>query len=156
MRMNGTDYPITEIMGVKCKPIPECAGYWAGIDGKIYSTRKNKPRALKPFFNGNGYYKVGVGKAGAGKNQLVAHLVAFAWLGPRPSKHHQICHTNSDKLDNRPCNLHFGKRGSLNTVANTPVNSWLETTNALDDYFKFRRTDAERIGQWDMRNEESS
>ena len=154
--MQGNNYPIKEILGIKCKPIPDCEGYWAGIDGKIYSTKKNRPRALKPFFNGNGYYKVGVGKAGVGKNQLVAHLVAFSWLGPRPTKHHQICHANSDKLDNRPCNLHYGKRGSIKDVAEAPINCWLETSNALDDYFKFHGVDSERTGNWDMQDEKST
>jgi hypothetical protein len=46
----------------------------------------------------------------SGKKQkmcFVAWLVAAAFLGPRPNKHH-VCHNNGDATDDRLCNLRYG------------------------------------------------
>ena len=90
------------------KPIPNWPGYFAGSNGEILS-RKRYPdgQVLRSNANWGGYLMVYPRKEGKTYGRLVHRLVAYAFLGPRPSKRHEINHINGDKLDNRACNLEW-------------------------------------------------
>ena len=65
-------------------------------------------KVLRPAPSGRGYPAVAL-CAGAGikpKNHYVHHLVALAFIGPRPEGL-DVCHTNGDMSDNRVENLRY-------------------------------------------------
>ena len=143
----GTNQKIVEILGVKCKPIPDTENYYAGIDGFIYSTCGKQPRKLKGNMNSKGYLRVVI----KGKPKFVHHLVALAWLGKRPSKKHQCCHTNDIKIHNQPDNLHYGLAGFLGDHLHTLKNGRITTlkwTNAFDAWFKNKKEEVISDNGW--------
>lgn len=72
--------------------------------------RRVSGRTLKPGTN-QGYFCVSL----AGHTRSVHQLVLEAFVGPYPSKTHEVCHNNGDKTDNRLENLRYGTR-SENTL----------------------------------------
>lgn len=94
-------------------------GYWAGVDGRIYSTwpargrfsaKKSpsaEPRVLRAATGRNGYLYVSLRRDGKDVTRTVHSLVCEAWHGQRP-KGMQVCHGGADKADNRPSNLSWG------------------------------------------------
>ena len=147
----GTDIEIIEINGIKCKEIPDYDGYFAGLDGFIYSTKSNKIKKLKGGTNSKGYKRVTLN----GKLLFTHHQIARAWLGERPSSLHQCCHVNDIQTDNRPENLHYGKAGKLTDVKNSPQNGRvtdIEWTNAFDKWFKQKSSVVESHNGW-LKNE---
>lgn len=59
---------------------------------------------LKPFKGG--YLQVCIYRAGKPFYRHVAHLVAEAFIGPRPERN-QVCHCNGVNTDNRAVNLRY-------------------------------------------------
>lgn len=101
------------------KPVPEFEGlYEVSSLGRVRSlarqvkqmsrhgseyTMMRKGKLLKPGRASNGYLTVTLGR---GNTRLVQHLVALAFLGPRPEGH-LVCHNNGDRRDNRAENLRY-------------------------------------------------
>ena len=103
------------------KPIPGHDGYEASDEGQVRSVdrwrrfgkgeklRLYKGQPLKICFNNNGYGQVTLGRK---TGQHVHHLVAFAFIGPRPTTPTRldVRHKNGNKSDNRLDNLCYGTR----------------------------------------------
>lgn len=49
------------------------------------------------------------------RHAYVHHLVAEAFLGPKPSPAHVVCHRNDNGRDNRAANLYWGTRDDNET-----------------------------------------
>lgn len=78
-----------------------------GIDRLRRDGREMKGVELRPAKLKTGYLAVNLrGPDGRSKTQYVAHLVAAAFLGPRPSKL-LVCHNNGNYTDNRAENLRY-------------------------------------------------
>jgi hypothetical protein len=63
-------------------------------------------RVLKASPSGHGYAAVTLRRDGASRTRYVHHLVASAFLGPRPIGA-EICHANGDVMDARAVNLRY-------------------------------------------------
>ena len=61
---------------------------------------------LKPGHSGRGYLSVSLCIAGVPRTFYIHHLVARAFIGPRPEGL-DVCHSDGDFLDNRPQNLRY-------------------------------------------------
>ena len=74
-------------------------------------TRVMKGRILRPGKCSNAYLSVFFSRPGvqSKQNQLVHRLVAIAFLGD-PPLHHEVCHMNGDRTDNRVVNLRWDTR----------------------------------------------
>lgn len=75
--------------------------------GRIWSHWSK--RVMRPRIGGPGYPAVELKKSGSVSPRYVHHLVAEAFLGPRPQGA-EIRHLNGDKTDNRLINLRYGTR----------------------------------------------
>lgn len=62
---------------------------------------------------GDGYLAVWLSREGNARPSKIHHLVASAFLGPRPAKH-DVAHWNGDKNDNRVSNLRYATRSANN------------------------------------------
>ena len=101
-------YPLTMTL----KTIPEFPDYQVSSDGRVWSTRTwrgQTGRWLKPK-TGTGYQQVNLYREGRQHDVYVHHLVAEAFLGPRPGGM-EIRHLNGNQLDNRADNLAWGTHG---------------------------------------------
>ncbi|SEJ87679.1 NUMOD4 motif-containing protein [Sphingobium sp. AP50] len=83
--------------------------------GRVRSLERFTSRGLK---GGNvlatppsavGYSTITLCRDGTQKCAYVHHLVAAAFLGPRPYKH-DICHNDGDRLNNEAANLRYDTR----------------------------------------------
>ena len=106
---------------VTLKPLVGFSGYYAGNDGKIYSTLRRcgskpairdgkRPTALVPLvLKTSGYFAVNLHVGEIQKTYLVHELVATAFHGKRP--HGLVCcHGNGNRQDNLPTNLRWDTR----------------------------------------------
>jgi len=99
------------------KQIPNFLGYYADIQGNIWSKRGNgtkgvydgKLRKLNPVVNSNGRLNVKLRKEGRTYTRLVYHLILETFIGPCPNGM-ECCHKNDMKTDNRLENLYWGTR----------------------------------------------
>ena len=75
------------------------------------STHSVRERILKPATQRSryGHKHVQLYRQGKQKTALVSHLVAYAFLGPRP-KGAEVCHNDGDASNNRLENLRYGTR----------------------------------------------
>lgn len=92
------------------KPIPEFPGYCITSDGRIWSDLVHRGQAgrwMRPTPSGKGYLAANLRQAGRPVRRYVHHLVAEAFLGPRPPGL-EVRHLNGDMLDNRLANLTYG------------------------------------------------
>lgn len=69
--------------------------------------RSAKGKILSPGLRPSGHGHVMLGNTRTG---LIHHLVAEAFIGPRPSPTTEIRHLNGNPGDNRPANLRYGSR----------------------------------------------
>jgi hypothetical protein len=65
---------------VLAAPIPMKQGYWAAVDGTIFSFRQSKPKRLKQCDNGNGYFFVILSINGKSEKCYVSRLVASTFF----------------------------------------------------------------------------
>jgi hypothetical protein len=98
--------------GEEFRPVKGWPGYYVSSHGRVYSTSK-PGRLLKPWGVGHklSYLVVKLyrddGNGGREfQKRKVAHLVAFAFHGPRPSGH-DIDHIDADTKNNRADNLRY-------------------------------------------------
>ena len=73
---------------------------------KNNNQRLAKERILRPAKT-NGYPRVSLSSGNQSRRFFVHHLVAAAFLGPRPEGLH-VLHGSSDRTDNRAVNLRYG------------------------------------------------
>lgn len=104
------------------------------IDHEVYQEgiglRKLKGKVVKPWHNGNGYYKVCLGSyvTPDGKRKhptaFVHRLVAKAFLD-NPDNLEQVDHINFDRSDNRLSNLRWVSRRTniLHSLPNQPIST---------------------------------
>ncbi len=103
------------ILVMEWRTIPGYTRYETSADGRI--RRKLPARSpmvkvgmiLKPRIGKCGRLTVCAARDADGKCPpvFVHHLVAFAFIGPRPSQKHQIDHKNKQQGDNHWRNLHW-------------------------------------------------
>ncbi len=88
-------------------------GYFAGVDGCIYSCKSRwgtvvDKRRLAVGKDKDGYHTVQLWVDGKNSTRRVHRLVAEAFSLPRQEHHTQLRHLNGDKDDNRSANLVWG------------------------------------------------
>ena len=87
--------------------IPGEPGYKANMEGQLLSLKGTEPKILSPKIDSKtGYLPVELYQNGQVKYCAVHQLVALAFLGPRPPGL-QVCHNDSNKLNNRVGNLRY-------------------------------------------------
>lgn len=79
------------------------------VQGKLGSTRTLPRKLLAATSDSSGYLQVRLRKDGTGKMHKVAHLVAAAFIGPRPTGQ-EVAHGNGIRTDNRRDNLRYDTR----------------------------------------------
>lgn len=67
---------------------------------------RRRGRVLKPRSDSSGYYQVGLYRDGKERMALVHHLVAAAYIGPRPEGY-EVNHIDGDRTNNRAENLEY-------------------------------------------------
>ncbi len=100
---------------VEWRPVVGFEGlYEVSADGQIasLSSRLGKsavPRRLRlrPAVKPAGYLAVSLSRAHVARQYTVHFLVAHAFLGPRPSPRHVVCHGDGDPTNNRLENLRW-------------------------------------------------
>lgn len=84
--------------------------YSVSSEGRIASRKRGGWRIIRPANNGWGYLKVGLRVGGVDRYRKVHHLVAEAFLGPRPTPAHVTNHKSGIRDDNRVENLEWVTR----------------------------------------------
>lgn len=111
--------------GVRLRELPDFDGYFAGEDGGVYSTKSGLARRLKEqvpkrmkglrvvsLYREDKRYerRLASGRVRSCVRpciRYVHHLIAAAWLPPRPSPRHEIDHKDECRANNRPDNLRW-------------------------------------------------
>ncbi|MBD9544254.1 HNH endonuclease [Ensifer sp. ENS04] len=92
------------------KPVVGYEGLYEVSDmGQVKSLNyrmTGREQILKPQLSGKGYHSVLLSRNGKQVRRKNHQLEAEAFLGPRPEGK-QVCHRNSNKLDNRLSNLRY-------------------------------------------------
>jgi hypothetical protein len=95
------------------KPIGGWDGYEVSSSGRIRSfkfcrQRPNEalPRILAGYSLPTGYHMIDLKDRGKHLKTYTHHLVAAAFIGPRPAGH-EVAHCNGDNTDNRADNLRY-------------------------------------------------
>ena len=97
------------------RPIPGVPWYTATHDGRIHSLRRTVRKhqvggsELKPYDNGSALQVFGGNRTSRSVTNVGACVLA-AFVGPKPSAAHEVCHNNGDYRDNRISNLRWGTR----------------------------------------------
>jgi hypothetical protein len=99
------------------RPVAGWTGYYEVSDlGRVRSLSRTmsdgrflKGRILKPTRGKGGYYQVTLARDGSSDKRYVHHLVAEAFVGPRP-KGLDVRHGSSNRLDNRAEQFCYGTR----------------------------------------------
>lgn len=88
------------------RPVVGYEGLYSVSDqGRVFSHRA--ARVLSAAATPKGYLDVSLWRDGKGSTKRVHHLVAYAFLGPRPEGL-ELRHLNDIKTDNTPANLRYG------------------------------------------------
>lgn len=88
------------------KEIKDFPEYLITEDGKVYSTKYNKLRELKPRYDTKGYCIVLLFYKGKGTTKKVHRLVAETYI-PNPDNLPQVNHIDEDKKNNYVSNLEW-------------------------------------------------
>lgn len=100
---------------VKYRTIADQDGYRFGDDGTVQSCwagighnarKTDQWRNLALVINSAGYYVISMKRRGKYRATFVHHLIAEAFLGPRPDGK-LVCHRDGDPINNRPTNLRY-------------------------------------------------
>lgn len=80
---------------------------------KAGASIRQSGRVLKGVIDPDGYLRYTLRRPDGGHSSATAHrLVGEAFLGPAPSRHHEIAHNNGSKLFNAPANLRWALTAS--------------------------------------------
>lgn len=95
------------------EPVEGFPGYYVTEEGALYSTRSRLQdglyRRMFPTPDGTGYLRVtATNENGKPKSLKVHRAVALTFLGPPPSRRHQVRHLDGDQQNNRKGNLAWG------------------------------------------------
>lgn len=105
--------------GMTMRPVAWAHGYFVSADGRVWSTlradrlskRAGETHEVRGGVAGNGYRVVRLAVApGRHVSAFVHHLIAEAFLGPRPTWHEEIRHLDGNKLNCAAANLSWGTR----------------------------------------------
>ncbi len=88
------------------KVIPD-TDYSVSSFGRVASRKYGRWTPLKPGKERGGYQKVELCHRSVYCTRKVHHLVALAFVGPRPSPQHEINHRDGNKSNNRADNLEW-------------------------------------------------
>lgn len=102
--------------GVEIRHCYESPGYAVTNTGAVYSCRKRGKRTglaeewreLQQIRISRGYMVVSFCIGDKKRQRRVHQLVLEAFVGPRPSPEHEVCHNNQARHDNRLENLRWG------------------------------------------------
>jgi hypothetical protein len=112
-----------DLPGEHWRPIPGWEGiYEASSLGRIRRldhtityvtgrTQRLKGMVLRSVVRRDGRFEVRLNRDGQGQTRYVHHLVALAFIGPRPPGL-DICHNDGDCSNNLPSNLRYGTKSS--------------------------------------------
>jgi len=87
------------------RPIPGFPDYEVSDLGRVKSLKRTNPIILSPC-NDNGRKRVQLRIDGRTEMKSVSHLVALAFIGPRPNGM-VVCHNNSDVTNDAASNLRY-------------------------------------------------
>lgn len=97
----------TESVHEEWKPVVGYEGFYEVSSlGRVRSTSVSRGRVLRPHRTGKGYHGVSLWHQNRAKHAKIAHLVAAAFIGPRPSGY-QVNHIDGNKVNNRVANLEY-------------------------------------------------
>jgi hypothetical protein len=91
----------------KWKPIKGYSDYLISNRGRVKSLKSNKILCLHSDDRGKGYLQVGLCRDGKKTTRKIHHLVAAAFIGPRP-KGTMVLHGDGDSRHNYYRNLRYG------------------------------------------------
>lgn len=124
--------------------IPSFPAYLISVDGLVYSTLTNK---IKSTYLANRYVCCGFQKDGKAKTKKVHHLVAEAFLGPRP-KGMFVCHIDGNVLNNKASNLRYGTPKSntadMKSHGTAPLGSKHGSAKVTEDDVRYIRSHYKR------------
>lgn len=94
------------------RDIPGYGGrYQVSSIGQVRSLHRKKERLLRIQNHVNGYKQITLRTADGGYvTPRVHQLVAVAFLGPKPSPDHEVCHNDGTRTNNVVENLRWGTR----------------------------------------------
>lgn len=84
-------------------------GLVRSVDRVTRHGRRWKSRMMSMSKISDGYWSVKLYKNGRGKTKMVSHLVAEAFLGPRPAGY-DVCHCDGSRTNNSVANLRYDTR----------------------------------------------
>jgi HNH endonuclease/NUMOD4 motif len=131
------------------RPIPGFADYSVSNLGRVRSTRRGEEQILTGGYTGAGYRKVAMtGDDGHRYGRKVHHLVAEAFLGPRPPGAH-VRHLDDVKTNNAASNLAYGSKSdnTLDAVRNGLHANAAKTHCRRDHPYDDRNTYVSRTGR---------
>lgn len=96
--------------GEEVRPIPDAEGYYVSESGKVYSTKQNGFKLLKPFLDSRGYYLlIQIRVDGNYKKVLLHRLVATVYI-PNPDNLPEVNHKDKNKQNCHYTNLEWCTR----------------------------------------------
>ena len=131
------------------KEIPNFPGYFATLEGKIWSNKRRKG-FLKPLPDSGGYYMVGLYKKGKRFYRLIHQLILETFVGPKP-KNYEGCHYDGDRINNELKNLRWDTKSNNQKDAVKHGTNGLKILNKLQvriirHLLKFKTLTQKEIG----------
>ncbi len=92
------------------RQIPFATDYFVTRDGRVFSRKNGRVRAMKPLDGGGGHVRVNLWMSGVCRSELIHRLVVFVFHGPQPSAAHEVRHLDGNPAHNDADNLAWGTR----------------------------------------------
>jgi hypothetical protein len=93
-------------------PIPGWPGYFADVEGDVWSDRTGTLRKLAKTNGPGGIQQVALHRDGKQTTGRVSNLMLLTYVGPRPPKH-LARHIDNNPLNTRPANLKWATRSEI-------------------------------------------
>jgi hypothetical protein len=101
-------------MNDDAKPIPSFPGFRADTRGRIWSTRRTRPKLIRQRnSHGDGWNRVNIEGPDGMKFKTVASLILETFAGPRPSPTHIPYHRDGNPGNDVPDNLQWRTRAEV-------------------------------------------